>query len=503
MVPALKRQQDSSEVKDWRSRVEELKAERMKAGGRLEQLEEELKEIKGRLAAREEELEGVVRKLETAKATNDDLETKLTDMSTNQETTKEEIFLKVEEVRVRTSDVMRLDQVVTAKERRLEETSNALIEAEKKIFDFEISVKSLKSRLEQAEGDNERLRAEGASKTGLLEERSLKLEEAARREKVLRSEHERQMSQMEADQMEEATTKQIRGDFMAARTKFETVEEAKPKCEGCVKLQDSVEEAEENIRKCKSEVEEISEELRRSKEQEVMMKGQLEDCKQVLVEKQVEVKQREADNTNMEVELGRARIKMSTLEVKVEELANQTKVGKEELEAVMMVKEEQGRTGRVVQEKLGDLEEKQLSMVEENFKLKKECDEKSDELNMVKQRLIKSENDSENCQFAREDLKRNIDTLKESLEEAQKTIKMEIYENNVNEEKVRKLGEKNEIMKLKMEESEEKLEQAEKALKMTNVALDKAEEDMAEEKWRSEQEKRDMEEQMKALVEMI
>ena len=57
--------------------------------GRVEQLVEKLKETKGRLTAREEELEGVIRKLETAKANNDDLETRLTDMSTKQETTKD------------------------------------------------------------------------------------------------------------------------------------------------------------------------------------------------------------------------------------------------------------------------------------------------------------------------------------------------------------------------------------------------------------------------------
>ena len=95
------------------------------------------------------------------------------------------------------------------------------------------------------------------------------------------------------------------------------------------------------------------------------------------------------------------------------------------------------------------------------------------------------------------------DEVKSLVEEAEKTMKSEVYENNVNEVKLRKLSEENKTMILKIEDGEVRLEQAEKSLKMANLALGKAEDDLEEERRRAEQEKRDMEEQMQALVEMM
>ena len=85
--------------------------------------EEQLKECKADLVKKDLELEEVNRKLASALASKECLEVKLADMKLQQESNKENLGVKEEEVRVRNSDITRLDLEVSAKEKMLEEVS--------------------------------------------------------------------------------------------------------------------------------------------------------------------------------------------------------------------------------------------------------------------------------------------------------------------------------------------------------------------------------------------
>ena len=161
---------------DWRQQVDNRKT-----GNIVEDLKDQLRLAKDNLAAKDGELEDVKRKYEVSKAAREELETRLEFVTADQATARLDVCARAEEVRVRTSDVVRLDQEVAVKERRLEEALNSGIEAEKKIFEMEMSVKSLEGRVELLDKENLGLREEVVRKGGLLEERVLEVEEVGRR----------------------------------------------------------------------------------------------------------------------------------------------------------------------------------------------------------------------------------------------------------------------------------------------------------------------------------
>merc|ERR1719370_1889584 len=118
---------------------------------------------------------------EASNAAKESLERKLEDMNTWHETNKENRGVKEEEVRLRKSDIVRLDLEVTAKEKMLEEASNAAIEAEKKLFGLEMSVKSLEGKVASLETENDRLREGLSQKSAESESKCLEKEELLRK----------------------------------------------------------------------------------------------------------------------------------------------------------------------------------------------------------------------------------------------------------------------------------------------------------------------------------
>ena len=164
MVTVLQKQREG-QLKDWRSMLQQKKEEQKMPNSS----EEQLKEYKADLVKKDLELEEVNRKLTSAFAAKESLEVKLEDMKSQQESNKENLGVKEEEVRVRNSDITRLDLEVSAKEKILEEVSNAAIEAEKAIFGYELSVKSLEGKLLNLENENDRLREELSKKSADFE----------------------------------------------------------------------------------------------------------------------------------------------------------------------------------------------------------------------------------------------------------------------------------------------------------------------------------------------
>ena len=143
--------EDRGQLKDWKTLVHQKKEHKKVSAN----LEEQLKESKAAFLKQELELDDMGRKLAGALAAKESLERKLEDMNTWHETNKENLGVKEEEVRLRKSDIVRLDLEVTAKEKMLEEASNAAIEAEKKLFGLELSVKSLGGKVVSLETEND------------------------------------------------------------------------------------------------------------------------------------------------------------------------------------------------------------------------------------------------------------------------------------------------------------------------------------------------------------
>merc|ERR1719462_281574 len=174
--------EDRGQLKDWKTLVHQKK-EHQKV---YVNLEEQLKESKAAFLNQELELDDMGRKLAGALAAKESLERKLEDMNTwhetnNTTTSKENLGVKEEEVRLRKSDIVRLDLEVTAKEKMLEEASNAAIEAEKKLFGLELSVKSLEGKVVSLETENDRLRQGLSQKSAESESRCLEKEELLRK----------------------------------------------------------------------------------------------------------------------------------------------------------------------------------------------------------------------------------------------------------------------------------------------------------------------------------
>ena len=176
-VTTVLQKQREGQLKDWRSMLQEKKEEQKMPNSS----EEQLKECKADLVKKDLELEEVNRKLTSALASKESLEVKLEDMKSQQESNKENLGVKEEEVRVRNSDITRLDLEVSAKEKMLEEVSNAAIEAEKAIFGYELSVKSLEGKLLNLENENDRLREELSKKSADVEGTCLVNEELVRK----------------------------------------------------------------------------------------------------------------------------------------------------------------------------------------------------------------------------------------------------------------------------------------------------------------------------------
>ena len=167
----------SGRLKDWKTLVQQKKEQQRSSVN----LEEQLKESKAAFLKQELELDDMGRKLAGALAAKESLERKLEDMNTWHETNKENLGVKEEEVRLRKSDIVRLDLEVTAKEKMLEEASNAAIEAEKKLFGLEMSVKSLEGKVVSLETENDRLRQGLSQKSAESESKCLEKEELLRK----------------------------------------------------------------------------------------------------------------------------------------------------------------------------------------------------------------------------------------------------------------------------------------------------------------------------------
>ena len=523
---------------DWRQQVDNRKA-----GNMVEELKDQLRTAKDNLAAKDADLEDVKRKYEVSKAAREELEVRLEAVTADQATARLDVCARVEEVRVRTSDVVRLDQEVAVKERRLEEALNSAIEAEKKIFEMEMSVKSLEGRVELLDNENFDLREEVVRKGGVLEERVLEVEEVGRRlvvvigeaqhweeearvgrerEEVLERRLEEggerlrevraQLDFLEGEGtkqqevvVEEKDIEEKKGAFASMRAKFEgtrIVEKMEVKCNSCEELEVKVEKMEEELGRNKIEMEEVWEKSRRLEQRAGETRGEVEAVRDEKMGLQEERRRLEQEVTDKEVEVRRLATKTDSLEGKVEELEEQVRETREDLEKVKMLEEETSRSSKVVQKKLDSAEEKREKSEEEQKRLRNELGEVSDEVKMTGGKLKNAQEVLENCQDALAAANDTIEETKKKLEEVEILLKKEKMMNDDNEETISKLLEESKKAIEHLEKKEENREMLEKSLVVAELALVKMEEEVKEERRSWEEYRRAMEEQLQDIIDL-
>ena len=299
-VTTVIQKQREGQLKDWRSKLQQKEEEQKMPNNS----EEQLKECKADLVKKDLELEEVNRKLTSALASKESLEVKLADMKSQQESNKENLGVKEEEVRVRNSDITRLDLEVSAKEKILEEVSNAAIEAEKAIFGYELSVKSLEGKLLNLENENDRLREELSKKRDDFEGKCLANEELVRRlvveekhaqaaeEELVRTAGELKTANLKVEETESKSLelkmkvdslladaikveegakfeaeKERKEDFANTKAKFDVKcklqDQTAEKCPECEMWKINVEDLEDTVRKSNVDLEMVKEELGR------------------------------------------------------------------------------------------------------------------------------------------------------------------------------------------------------------------------------------------------
>ena len=415
VVTVLQRQR---EVKDWRSMLHQRKEQeqqRMAVNSEVQQL----KEAKSDLVMKEMELERTNRQLAGALAAKESLEVKLEDMNLRQKSNEENIGAKEEEVRVRNSDITRLDLEVSAKEKRLEEVSNAAIEAEKKIFGFEVSVKSLEGKVVSLENENDNLRDLLSKKRADFEGKCLLNEELARKivveerhahameEKLARTAEElktanQRVEEAEAKGLELKLTvdsllleaakfkeekkleseRDRKTDFANARAKFditvkpfEVQEQTSEKCPNCEVLKIKLEDSEGVVRTTKVDLEIAKEELGRIQRKEMIFKEEMEAMLDTKMNLQNQVKNMEELVTDQEVKLKGAEAVTSLKLEKLEAMEDACEVLKKELGSATLSLEEERRGRKALEAKALQYEERAEKLVIGQIEYKKEMEE--------------------------------------------------------------------------------------------------------------------------------
>jgi len=532
--------QKQREVKDWRAMLQQKKEEQ----GMSNNSEKQLKECKADLVKKELELEEVNRKLASALAAKESLEVKLEDMKLCQESSKENLGAKEEEVRVRNSDITRLDLEMTAKEKMLEEVSNAAIEAEKTIFGYEVSVKSFEGKLANLENENDRLREELSKKRADFEGKCLVNEELVRKlvleekhaqateEELVRTAEElRTVKQkleeaesksldlqlkadsllFEASKVEEWTKleaeRERKEDFANAKAKFdakvkshELEGQTAEKCPECEMWKAKLEDSEDAVRKSNVDLETVKEELGRLQRKETMFKDEIEVMLDTRSSLQSRVKTLEEMVTSQEVKQRGAEAVTSLLEEKLEASEERLKVVNVKLDTALISLEEESRRKRVLQAKVEYYEEKEEKNDEDLGKLKEDLEAKCQEVVSSNQALLVTEVDLKETVDLVETLKKSFEEKSAEVVQAKLMCDEQEKMASLKEAKLVQLEDENVALKQFIEGSQARLEGLEKDLQVKTIAAEKLAQDMEVEMLGQIEYKKEIEEAIQGIL---
>lgn len=517
-------------------------------------LEQQLRNVTNKLAVSERETENLERKLKATQAANEALESKVAELTISQDAIKEDILARNEEVRQRNSNVMRLDCELSEKEKRLEHAVNATIEAEKKIFDLEINVKSLNGKLSLMEEENSTLREESSFRTSALQTKSLEMEEASRKIVILEQKCEKleedfgvltgkledrqrlledykeetRVLRMEVKSLEKearddskeveiSSEQKSKEDFAALRSKFglcprkfskcdigNQQEKVKldPVCGQCADHVTKIEQLEEVLRKSRAELEVKLEDVRRMEHKEGIRLEKVEALTEEKLSLQKQLKKMETALTSHEVEVGRMKSKVSILEENVLNLDIQVKEHKEQGQNMTLVLEEMGRERKSLEMKLCTSEDEQDKLREEAKKLRADVGVKEDELMLYETKLNKSVEDLDGCYNRLLEAKKEHNDTLMKLEAAEESIKTMNYQNIEVNEKCMKLSEENTKVIKEKEEAVENLEELERNVCVIQHTVDKLSEEAEKYKRDLVQYQQEMERHLTHIVEM-
>lgn len=498
---------------DWRKKVDARnKMDESKVAG----LEEQLKIVNDKLAVIETEKESIERKLKSKEEANDVLESQLADILSSQEILKCDLFARNEEVRQRNSNVVRLDIELGDKERKLEDAANAAIEAEKKIFDFEVNVKSLEAKLSLLEEENSCLRKESMTRTAAMEIKCLEIEEVMRKlvvsnnncddleEKCGNVTEKLEDIQRENEKLKEEVRKltkeienlnkkayelekeegivrsgnTIKDSFDVIRSKYEmsnklSDEIVKSSCEHCLEQVSQIEELKEAAKKSLDVLQEKCEELRQCEKKEERL---IEEIEKLKIEKcflQEELKPVQAEVTTLEVELSRMKTINSVSEEKVEILQSQVADAKKDLENMTMAHEDVERQRNSYRMKLEKMDDEVETLKEEAKKLRIEVGNKTDEIMLSEPKLRQAVQDLENYREMLVVARSEHNATLRKLEAAENDVKIADLHNSEISEKSIKLAEVNYQAEQEKREANTKLEQLDRALSAANLGIDK------------------------------
>jgi len=526
------------EVKDWRLMLQQKKEEQRMPNNS----EEQLKKCKADLVKKELELEEMNRKLASALATKESLEVKLEDMKLSQESSKENLGAKDEEVRVRNSDITRLDLEVSAKEKKLEEVSNAAIEAEKTIFGYEVSVKCLEGKLVNLENENDKLREEMSKKRADFDSKCLANEELvrklvveekhtqAREEELVRTAEELKTAKQKMEETESKSLKlqleldsllveaakveerskskdERKEDFANVKAKFdvkvkscELEEQTAEKCQECEVWKVKLEDSEDAVRKSNDELETVKEELGRLQRKETMFKEEMEVMLDTKTSLQAQVKSLEEVVTDHEVKQRGTEAVTSLLEENLEAAEEKLKAANVKLDTSLMSHEEESRRRKALQAKVEQHEEKEAKSDQEMRKMKEELECKCQEVASTKQALLMTEVDLKETAAASETLKKSFEERSVELEQA-KLVSVEYGKMaSLREAKLVQLGDENNALKQCIEGSQARLEGLEKDLQVKMMVADKLSQDMEAEKLGQIEYMKEMEEAIMGIL---
>jgi len=540
VVNVLQKQREG-QLKDWRTMLHQKKEEQKMPNNS----EEQLKDCKADLVKKDLELEEVNRKLTSALAAIETLEVKLEDMKLQHESNKESLGFREEEVRVRNSDITRLDLEVSAKEKMLEEVSNAAIEAEKTIFGYELSVKSLEGKLLHLENENDGLRKELSNKRADLEGQCLANEELVRKlvveekhaqaaeKELVRTAEELKTAKVkveetewksfelqmkvdsrlaEAAKVEEGTKFEAerKEDFANSKAKFdvkakscELQEQSAEKCPECETWKLKVEDLEDVVRKSNVDLETCKDELERLQRKEMTFKDEIEVMVDARTSLQAQVKTSQDMVTGQEVKLRGAEALASLLEEKLEATEARLKVASVELDTTNLTLEEESRRRRALQAKVEQYEDKEEKNVDQMRKIEEDFEAKCQEVAQLKQGLSITEVDLKEAVDIVETLKKSFEDKNDDLDQAKLKCDEHKMMGSLREAKLVQLEDENDALKQRIEESQARLEGLEKDQQVKMLAAEKLVQDLETEKQRQMEYKQEMEEAIKAILALL
>ena len=524
VVKVLQNQtEDRGQLKDWKTLVQQKK-EQQKVSVNLE---EQLTESKAAFLKQELELDDMGRKLAGALAAKESLERKLEDLNSWHESNKENLGVKEEEVRLRKSDIVRLDLEVTAKEKMLEEASNAAIEAEKKLFGLELSVKSLEGKVVSLETENDRLRQGLSQKSAESESRCLEKEELLRKLVVEEKRGrglEECLTKMGAElknatqELEEAQTKNAelqlsfellkvetcqaeetkeneekkkadKENFGNIRAKFDVdiklnqpEEQVNEMCPVCEVMKAKREELEETLKKSHEVSENAKEEMMRLQRMEATFKEEIEVAYDLRTSLQTQIKSLEDRVTDEEVKKRGAEAMASMLDEKLEVAQEKLRAVKVELDTALMNLEGESRRAQTSQLKVQHYEEKEEREKNEMCQMKTLFESKCEEAAALKEELSKYELELREASEVVEVLKKKVEVKSSELEDLQSRCGRLEKNTSLQEATLFQLEDEKEKMKERLADNEEKLVSLEKEVQVKTMAAEKLLHDLEEEK---------------------